>query len=188
MRSSLIVIILLVVFSCGSTESLSKPKITKELSLKELKQRNLVPTSYPYKKNYTRIMSYLFNNNRNNFIEIKGDFKNVKYGNDSAYNIMVGYWEKYGQYTTSLIVMVRTSDNSKESIKNKMVKVSSSRFGDLLEVPTKTTQSYQDYPPVLFIRKIDIPSKDNIIDMLKEDKITITIDDESYEFLNPEIQ
>jgi hypothetical protein len=163
---------LLIFFSCGSTK-----RFSKELSIKELEIRNLVP--HPYKRNYIKIINYLYKNHRKDFIEIKGDFFNIKFGDNSAYNFMVGYQEDYDPYKTSLVVMISTSDNSVYSIKMNDVKVTSSKFGDLSEV----SKAFRNYPPVLFIRKINVPSRYDIIELIKDDVITITIDGIIYEFV-----
>ena len=64
--------------NCGSNANRTKMKITSEITMEVLTKKGIVARFPKYKKLYPTLLPYLFYNNNNTFIELQGDFFNLK--------------------------------------------------------------------------------------------------------------
>ncbi len=129
------------------------------------------------------LIDYSYTNIDKNLNEIQGDFENIRF-KDTDYNFMVKYFKTYQKYKNCLVVMVRTTETSNISIKNRKVTVFSEKFGKLKEIRTSPVKTYIDYPPVLFVGKLNttIVKAEDVLSHLKEDSVTVYIDAKKYTF------
>ncbi|RZS93633.1 hypothetical protein [Aquimarina brevivitae] len=180
---------LLVCFiSCGVKPKQAKPAYNNELSQEQLLAKGIVPISAKYKNSYFRVFPYLFYNKGNAFNSIAGDFFNVKY-KTSNFNIMVGFYKKYEGYENVQVVLVSMSENSKIPLKDQVLSATSSKHGDFSLVKLDQKNYYiRTLQQVLLINPLVINNDADILDKLYDDVITVTISDQEYTFLNPELK
>lgn len=169
--------------------SQDKPNYLPEIPLEELYNRGIVPYNSSYKSNYYRIMPYLYYNSGNNFREIKGDFISLKHPIHEEVNLMVGFFSRYGNYRNVLQALIWVKSTNKEGLKNIEIEVQSSKHGQLQFTPRKQNPNRPKFSEdFLYTRQIKLNRPSDILEKIKDDVITITIDGQKYELLNPEIQ
>ena len=130
MKNIVFLIVCFYIFSVNSQNIIYKP----EIAIDTLYKKGIVPMNKNYKKDYPKLLSYLFLNENDTFNGIKGDFFNVDFKDKSNLNIMVAYFEAYGKYKNALIVLISLSSTSTNSINNLSTSVKSSKHGDLKQV------------------------------------------------------
>lgn len=185
--------ILLTLFSnCSGSSKISmsknKVKVKPEISIKILNKNGIVAYNPNYKKNYPIILPYFLYNENNVFNDIRGDFINVKNNQIANLNLMVGYWKNYGYYKNTFIVLAAMSENSKGSLNEIPISVKSSKFGVFLKGKPKNNPFSKIQQRILFTKEIEINNDFEIIDKIYDDVITVTIGDQNYKFLNPELE
>lgn len=176
--------------SCSSSSKLAKFKIKPEIPIAKLNEKGIAVINPNYKRNYYRILPYLFYNSNEVFNEVKGDFYNVKYNLSSNLNIMSGFWSEYGEYKNSLIVLIGMSNSSTIPLKGIPITVKSSKHG-VFEKKTKlwgNNITNQIQQRVLFVKKLELNKKYDVINKVFDDVITVKIGEQIYEFLNPEME
>jgi hypothetical protein len=183
---------LVVLTACSSSSKLiepeSKPEFKPEIPVEILNQRGIAYINSKYKRDYFEIMPYLFYNENNTFNGTQGDFYNVTYKNSSNLNIMVGYWEKYGDHKNVLVVFIALTDSSTLPLKGMPITVESSKHGKFINEKLRNTKLYRVQQRVLFVKELQLENRYDILDKMIDDVITVTIDGEIYHFLNPELE
>jgi hypothetical protein len=186
----LLYLILLLVTSCSSTTKLTRPEIQPEILSSKLNANGITAIKPNYKQSYFRILPYLFLNKSETFNEIQGDFYNVKFNVNSNLNIMPGFWQDYGNYHNSLIVLIAMSGTSKLPLKNIPISVESSKHGVFEQKKLiVNNQFYKRYQRVLFVKKLELENRFfDVLNKINDDVITVKIGGQIYTFLNPEIK
>ena len=116
------------------------------------------------------------------------ELDNVKNNQIANLNLMVGYWKNYGYYKNTFIVLAAMSENSKGSLNEIPISVKSSKFGVFLKGKPKNNPFSKIQQRILFTKEIEINNDFEIIDKIYDDVITVTIGDQNYKFLNPELE
>ena len=183
-----LILILTLVISCSSTSKLTRPEIQPEISTSKLNSKGIAAINPKYKQSYYRCLPYLFFNKSGTFNGIQGDFYNVKFNINSDINIMPGFWSDYGSYQNSLIVLIAMSGTSKLPIKNIPISVESSKHGafekgELIGNEQINTSQQR----VLFVKKLELENRFDVLNKINDDVITINIGGQIYKFLNPEM-
>jgi len=188
-RNILAILILLVSNGCSSGSKAVVPEVSPEVPISVLNKNGIATINENYKRNYFRILPYLFYNKADAFNEIQGDFYNVKYYKVSNINIMVGFWSEYEKYKNSLVVLITLTNTSSLPIKDVSISVSSSKNGYFkkgsLDGKTKIERIQQR---VLFVNELELENKLSVLDKIDDDVITVTINGQDYVFLNPEMK
>lgn len=133
-------------------------------------------------------MPYLFYNENGTFNGIHGDFYNVKFGTSSDLNIKPGFWNKYGKYRNTLLVLIARSDTSALPLENLPITVHSSKHGKFekgILMGNKAINASQQR--VLFIKELELENRYDVLNKIEDDVITVNIEGQLYKFLNPEI-
>jgi len=173
--------------SCSSSSKLPKPEIKLEIPITKLNEKGIVAINPNYKRNYYRILPYLFFNSSEAFNEIKGDFYNVKYKLSSNLNIMPGFFSQYGEYKNSLIVLIGMSNSSTIPLKGIPITVKSSKYG-VFEKKAKlwgNNETNQIQQRVLFVKKLELNKKYDVINKVFGDVITVKIGEQIYVIFKP---
>lgn len=179
-------IILSLIFNCSTNKGIDNTEknvhYDKELSKEKLDEYSIIPINYSYKKTYYRLIPYLYNNERNDFWKINGDFYNIKV--KDFYNLYMSceYWENSNP-KNKLRVYLRISNTTKGSFSNSAIGVHSRNFG--VFDPGKLTRN--PYTSLEFSKIIEITRADDILKKIKNDTITVFINNEKFEFISPEI-
>ena len=182
------ILLVLILISCASGVAVSKPIINPEIAIEELHKKGIVPMRKRYKKPYFDIMHYLLYNENDVFNSIGGDFFNVKFKDNTNYNIMVGYWKKYEGFENAQVVLVSMSENSKIPLKDQEVVVNSSKHGTFKKIDLNQKDYWnKTQQRILFINSISLQNEYEILKKIYDDVITVTISDQKYMFLNPEL-
>ena len=179
---------MVVICSCSSSSKLIAPVVKPEIPLDILNKKGIAVYSPKYKQYYFKLLTYLFYNRNDTFNEFNGDFINVKHGELSNLNVMVGYWSSYGQHKTSLIVLLSMTESSKSSLRNASITVNSSKHGVFLKQDLINTRINNSQQRLLFVKKLILENEYDIINKVYDDVITITIGEQQYTFLNPELE
>lgn len=184
-----LIFILLLVASCSSTSKLQKPEIESEIESTKLNANGIVAINPKYKQTYYKLLPYLFLNEGGTFNEIQGDFYNVKFNSNSNLNITPGFWSDYGTHQNSFIVLIAMSATSTLALKNIPITVESSKHGvferEKLIGNDKINKAQQR---VLFVKKLELENRFDILNKINDDVITVTIGGQVYIFLNPEVK
>jgi hypothetical protein len=161
--------------------------IKPEINPKILNEKGIVGYNANYKKNYFRLLPYFFYNGNGTFNEILGDSYNVDYLIDYDINIMPGFWSEYGEYKNVLLVLISKANSKNLQLKNIPISVKSSKHG-MFEAGDLTKSGFnENQQGVLFIKKLELQNKYDILNKIYDDVITVTIGGQIYKFLNPEI-
>lgn len=183
-RILLLTILFFTIISCSTLKK--KYNISSELSKKELQELGYVSLFKKYKYNYPVLIPYLYNNSNDNFIEFQGDFYNIRLANNDDLNILCNYDEK-SEENNIIRCMIRKSSTSKIDFKNHTISMKSSRNGVIeLKKVLNQSGSYVTHPALLFYKKIAIEKPMDIVKKIKNDTITITINNQVFEFISPE--
>ena len=186
-RFTQILVIITLLISCSSTKNV-KPTITPEIDYKTLTERGIAPMHPKYKNSYFRILGYLFYNENDTFNTIQGDFFNVKHKNLGNLNLMVGFWKKYGKDKNLLDVSLAQSETSKPLLQKLEVKVSSSKHGDFKIGAAGDDEISIKQQRRLYLNNLNIKDNQDLLNQIFDDVITVTIRNETYTFLNPQLQ
>lgn len=185
----LLYLILLIVISCSSTSQLPRPEIQSEIPASKLNSNGIAAINPNYKNSYFRLLPYLFFNESSTFNEIQGDFYNVKFKANSNLNIMPGFRSEYGNYKNSLIVLIAMSETSTLPIKDIPISVESSKNGAFKqEKLIGNNQINKSQQRVLFVKKLELENRFDVLNKINDDVITVKIGEQTYTFLNPEIK
>lgn len=187
-RISIFIFFLVFLSACSSSSRLIKPQFKPEFSIELLNQKRIAAINPNYKKNYFRLMPYLFYNRNNTFNEIQGDFYNVDYRMVSNINIMTGYWSEYGKYKNALIVLIAMSGSSKLPLKGVPISVESSKHGIFQKGKLNDNEFNRVQERVLFVKELELENKYDVLNKVYDDVITVQIGGQIYEFLNPELE
>ncbi|MFK8059306.1 MAG: hypothetical protein AB8B78_04360 [Polaribacter sp.] len=128
------------------------------------------------------VADYTFVNSNNNYNKIIGDFKNINY-KDSNYNFMVKYLKKINNQFRVIVVLISEEKNSKQPLITKTISVSSKKFGVFKSTKQKRSMNTYDYK--YFFKKIKRQKDNELINYLKNDTITISINNEKFLFTSP---
>ncbi len=188
-RLRLLTFLSLTIFCFAHASAQNKPDYLPEIPLEELHNRGIVPGRSTYKSSYYRIMPYLYYNSGDNFIEVKGDLISLKHPVYDEVNLMVGFFSRYGKYKNMLLALIWVKSSDKELLKNIDIYVHSSKHGQLLLSPKKQNFHRPRFSKdFLYTRNIELDEPSDILEKIKDDVITIMVDGQKYELLNPEIQ
>jgi len=184
-----LIFIPLLVVSCSSTSKLPRPEIQSEILSSKLNANGIAAINPNYKQSYFRLLPYLFFNESETFNEIQGDFYNLKFNANSNLNIMPGFWSDYGNYQNSLIVLIAMSGTSTLPIKDIPISVESSKHGAFKqEKLIGNNQTNKSQQRVLFVKKLELENRFDVLNKINDDVITVKIGGQVYKFLNPEIK
>ena len=174
-----------------NTQKKSSPsksrKFAREIPRRKLNQRGIAVINKNYKSNYPSILPYLLYNEDGIFNRIQGDFYNVKNNQTSNLNIMVGYFKKYTDYKNSLIVLIAKSSSSEGSLQPVSIVVKSTRYGIMKLGELRKSKINLEQERRVYFKEINLENDFDILDKIKDDVITLTIGNQTYTFLNPEI-
>lgn len=161
---------------------------TPVIPIDTLLARGIIPYNIDYKGNYPRIMPYLYYNTGGTFNEIQGDCINVDYGENSDMNLMVGFFNKYGEYKNVLVVLVAKSANSKHSMSDIPVFAESSQFGKFEKGNFWGKSKYNKLQErVIFVKQLNPKHPTQIYPLLADDVIRVHIGGQVYTFISPEV-
>lgn len=187
-RLLIFTISLLFLTACSSSSKIIKPEFKPEFSIDILSKKGIAAIYPDYKKNYFKVFPYLFYNEQNTFNEIQGDFYNVTYKINDNLNILTGYQRRYRKYKNVLIVLIALSDSSKLPLNKLPISVESSKHGSFTKSKLGYSAYNQKQQRVLFIKKLALKNKYDILNKIYDDVITVTIGGQVYTFLNPELE
>ena len=182
------ILMVLILISCASGVAVSKPVINPEIAIEELHKKGIVPISAGYKQSYFSVLPYLFVNEGDTFNIINGDCFNVKFGDNTNYNIKVGYWKKYEGFENVQVVLISMSENSKIPLKEQEVIVNSSKHGAFRKVELNQKDYWnKTQQRILLINPIPLQNEYDILKKIYDDVITVSVSDQKYTFVNPEL-
>ena len=168
---------------------MAKPEIKPEILSSKLSANGIVAINPKYKQSYYRLLPYLFLNENGIFNEIQGDSYNVKFNIDSDLNIMPGFWNDYGTYQNSLIVLIANSGTSTLPVMNIPISVESSKHGIFARGKIiGNDQEIKSQQQVLFVKKLELENRFDVLNKINDDVITVKIGGQIYRFLNPELK
>lgn len=181
-------LVLVTFLSCGSNPKLERYRRLPEYSSKKLLENNIIPIKESYKLNYYSILHYLYNNRRNDFLKIFGDYYNLTHPKYSSVSILGSFHtsEKDNNYMhVSLVVYFKNSDQ----IEDLNINVSSSKHGkiDLSQKYPIRYNELDNYIRYTFIKEFKLDKRRDALKIVHDDIITVEIDNYKYELLNPEL-
>lgn len=182
-----ILVSLVVSFSCGINISDNHNRLSKDY-IKQLQENNIIPPNNNYKSRYYSFLPYLYDNGNNDFISIRGDYYSAKHPKYRSINITCGFRKEYGELRNVLKSNIWINSRSKTDFNDLNIQVESSKHGKMRPTLFKRNDSRNpDYNiEYIFHTEIAIDSSSQIIEKVKDDYITITVDGYKYEMLNPE--
>lgn len=131
------------------------------------------------------MITYSFNNSHKDFIKIWGDFMNVKYQAISDLNIACTYSRSFGNLKNVITVEVRMSSSSKWKTDNYKIKAVSSKFGEFIKVENFQFEN-RKYPySHFYIKELQLDQKLDVLKMIKNDTVTLYVENQKYEFISP---
>jgi hypothetical protein len=180
-RITILIIILFSISNCSTT------KKRLELSKEELKNLNYISLHKKYKFMYPKLFPYLYNNSKNNFSYLIGDFYNVKLSNGDNLNLLCNLHNKK-KNNNSIKCMIRKTSTSKIDLFKSNISIKSSKNGEF----TKKTllnknRSFITHPAIEFIKELNVEKPKDIINKIRNDTIIITINNQIFEFISPEM-
>lgn len=187
-KISVIIFSLVLFFACSSSSKIKRPKIKREIPIEVLHERGIAPMHEKYKSNYFEVFSYFLYNKNDVFNEIQGDFFNVKYKEISNLNIMVAYFRKFGEKKQVLEVLLALTETSKLPLKDVPISVESSKHGSFISDEVSDDEINRTQQRRSFIKELNLENKYDVVNKIKDDVITVTVDGQIYLFLNPELE
>lgn len=187
-KDIIIYLFFLSTLSYGQVKEASKPTVSLEIPIETLHKKGIVPIITNYKVSYFKVMPYLFYNEQDTFNELQGDFYNVDHSAMKDINIMVGYWKKYGDEQHSLIVLLSLSKSSVPALKDTPIKVESSKHGIFENRLLEQSGFNKSQQRQLFVKKLNLENDQDAINKVFDDVSTITVGNQKYTFLNPELK
>ena len=189
-----IIILIVILFSlsnCSTKKNileLSRKELRKqELSYKELKKRNYISLHKSYKFMYPKLFPYLYNNSNNNFNFLAGDFYNANLNNGDNLNLLCNLHNRKRE-KTSVKCMIRKSSTSKIDLLKSIISIKSSRNGSFTKKTLLNKKgSFITHPAIEFIKELNVKKEIDIISIIQNDTITITINNQIFEFISPEM-
>ncbi|TVZ52695.1 hypothetical protein [Dokdonia sp. Hel_I_53] len=182
LRLLCVIFIMVAICSCNSTK---KPKIQKELAIKELVKAKIVPIYNNYKKGYFKEIHYLFINKTDQLQQTSGDFYNVKY-DTSSINVIVSFFEEYFGFKNVIVALLSKPYPSAITYKNLPVEITSTKHGTFHRAQLPIEMNLPTYDRILYVRPLGIDNKYDILEKIRNDAVTVKIGNETYGFINPE--
>ncbi len=187
-RSFTILFLVVVICSCSSSSKLIAPVIKPEIPIDILSKKGIAAYSPKYKQYYFKFLTYLFYNKDDAYNSFEGDFVNVNHVKMSNLNIMAGYWSSYQQHKTSLVVLLTMTETSTFPLNELPITVISSKHGKFTTQTLNGNKFNDIQQRTLFIKKLILENEYDIINKVYDDVITITVGEQQYTFLNPELE
>lgn len=184
-----IIILLISSASCSSSiSSLQAPEgyiIKPELSKRKLKERGLVSLSKGYKSRYYSYIPYLLSNVNDEYLEKQSDYYNIKVDTFDNLNMVCAY-HNINRFGPSLSCGISTTNTTKNELKKATILAKSSSLGSL-KIHTIIVDSIHSYPiRIGFKKEVSIQNPSDILKLIKNDTITITINNQNFFFVSPE--
>ncbi|WP_224491543.1 hypothetical protein [Robertkochia flava] len=175
--------------SCAGKPKLKEAAFSPEIPLSTLNEKGIAAYRENYKSSYYDILPYLYYNEKGRFNGIQGDFYNLKFHPNSDLNVMPGFFGKIGKHRNALVVLISLSATSSLSLKDVPVSVSSLNHGEFSrsEELWGIAGVNKDQQRILFLKPLELQDKYDVLNKVKDDVITVTVDGEKYVFLNPEV-
>jgi len=131
------------------------------------------------------MIDYSYNNLRDDFNGIGGDYINVKYQYISNLSIACTFYSKYDELKNIIAIDVRASPSSKWKTDNYKIKAVSSKFGEFSKVENFQFEN-RKYPyPHFYIKELQLDKKLDVLKLIKNDTVTLYVENQKYEFISP---
>lgn len=133
-----------------------------------------------YDEQNFELIPYSFNNKHNDFLRYDGDYMKINFKDSLDINMICYYIFNRSELSFSL-----GSKNNNISLDNLDIKVSSSKHGslDLKISSSKIKSSSKKY--LTFSKTIYLGHPNNVFYRIKNDTVSVYIDDQKFEFLSP---
>lgn len=187
-RSNRLVMLMLFTFSCSSSKPIVEKNYSPPIPIEKLLNRGIVPYNKDYKSQYFDLFPYLYFNRGNQFINIKGDYFSLKHPTLKEVNVSVGLWTKYGKKRNILRAQVWVEGYTKATLDTCSIMATSSKHGYLTgQGFTKNPYRKGYHKEVVFEKQFELENSSELLKLIDDDVITITVNGQEYQFLNPEL-
>lgn len=131
------------------------------------------------------MITYSYDNSQMNFIKMLGDYMNVKYQLISDLNLACTYYASYGNLKNVITVEVRLSHSSKWKTDTYDIKAVSSKNGELIKVNDLQHENRGNNFPHFYAKELDLVNKRDVLEKIKNDTITLFVENQKYVFISP---
>ncbi|NNC49564.1 MAG: hypothetical protein HKO01_03415 [Flaviramulus sp.] len=146
---------------------------------------NLVAINNKSKRRYFELVPFHFNNNGQNYNGNKGDFFNIKVKRFNTLNMSCSFWAEHGDKKNVLRVLIRLAGDSDRKLTESTISAYSSKVGQLVPIKTNFPDT-GPYAAFCLVKKLDIDKPEEMVNILKNDVVTVQIDDQLFEFVAPD--
>ncbi|NNJ89006.1 MAG: hypothetical protein HKP53_06360 [Eudoraea sp.] len=131
------------------------------------------------------MITYSYNNIRNDFNKMWGDFMNVKYQAISNLNVACVYYRSFGNLKNVITIEVRKSPTSKWKTDTYKIKAVSSKYGEFNKIEEIQVENRKYSYPHLYIKELQFDEKWDVLNLIKNDTVTLFVENQNYEFISP---
>lgn len=188
----LLAILVVCAASCGPGKAGVEPvgrtrfSYPPEIPIDTLHARGIAPINATYKRQYFRLMPYMFLNRFNEYRGIKGDFFSITYAGQFELYMAVEYWGQYGEHRNAINFLVARPLGSQVPLKDATITVSSIKHGVFQEVDPLKGPYTRDQQRRMFVAKLSFETEAELLALIRGDVVQIHINGQEYLFLNPE--